>query len=472
MTSIEEAMSLRSALRRIYDSSSVPVQTQIRMVYGRLPARWKLGADYQAYCEDLLRNDRRTREELDDLQLDRLRLMIEHCYEKVPFYRKEFARVGFKPEQFRTLDDLRRIPVLRRQDLRHHYHDLKAVDASRYRPEASYSGGSTGEPVKFLLDRKAIALEKACIRRHWLRAGYNEGEPSATLRGLMLAVQRGEFWVVDKGENCLYLSSYHLTGETIGPFVKAINAFRPSLLNCYASSAWLLATLAEEAGLVLYSPRSIVCASETLHAYQRTRIESVFKAKIWDWYGLTELVGNASQCERHDGYHVSMEQGCFEVLDEQDRPVKPGGIGEIVATGLHNFSMPLLRYRTGDLAEATDERCGCGRGSRIIKSIQGRITEHIETESGVRLSATALNVHGGTWKNVTQFQYVQKSRRQVILRVVRGAGYTEADERRILSDMAERFGDEIQLGIEYASQIPKSARGKTPLIVKETEQAL
>src|SRR5262249_7362107 len=283
-------MSLRSALRRIYDSSSVPVQTRIRMVYGRLPARWKLGAGFQAYCEDLLRNDQRTRKELDEMQFAKLRLMIDHCYHNVPFYRQSFDHAGFRHEHLKTLDDLRHVPILTRQDLRGSFDQLKAVDSSRYQPESSYSGGSTGEPVRFLLDRRAIALEKACIRRHWLRSGYKDGEPTVNLRGLRLAVPPGEFWVIDKGENCLYLSSYHLTRETIESFVSAINDFRPSLLNCYASSAWLLATLAEQAGLTLHSPRSIVCASETLHTYQRARLESVFKAKVWDWYGLTELV--------------------------------------------------------------------------------------------------------------------------------------------------------------------------------------
>jgi phenylacetate-CoA ligase len=275
--------------------------------------------------------------------------------------------------------------------------------------------------------------------------------------------------VVDRGENCVYLSSYHLTSETVASFVDAFNDFRPSLLNCYASNAWLLAVLAEEKGLKLHSPRSIVCASETLHPYQRARIESAFKARVWDWYGLTELVGNASQCELHDGYHLSMEQGFFEVVDRADRPVESGETGEVLATGLHNFSMPLLRYRTGDLAEFTGQRCGCGRGSRIVKSIQGRITEHIETESGARLTATALNMHSDTWENVIQFQYVQKSRDLVMLRVVRGAAYREADERRILKHMAERFGDEIKLGIEYVPEISRSERGKTPLIVQEQE---
>jgi phenylacetate-CoA ligase len=442
------------------------------MVYGRLPARWKLGSEFEEYSHELIRNDLRTREELDVLQLGKLRAMIEHSAERVPFYRKAFARAGFKPEHFRTIDDLKHIPVLTRQDLREHFDELKAVDASRYQPETSYSGGSTGEPVRFLLDRKAIALEKACIRRHWLRSGYKDGEPSINLRGLRLAVQPGEYWVTDRGENCLYLSSYHLNPATVGEFVRAINAFKPTLFYCYASNAWLLATLAEEAGLEVYRPRSVVCASETLHSYQRDRIESAFKAKVWDWYGLTELVGNASQCERHEGYHVSMEQGCLEVLDENDRPVGPGETGEIVATGLHNFSMPLLRYRTGDLAEYTDEPCPCGRGSRLIKSIRGRTTEYIETESGARLTATALNVHGGTWQNVVHFQYVQKSRRNVVLRVVRGAAYTEEDESRILREMGERFGDEIELGIEYAAEIPRTARGKMALIVREPEQTL
>ena len=441
------------------------------MVYGRLPARWKLGSEFQEYCQDLISNDARSREDINALQLAKLRTMIEHCAERVPFYRKAFARVGFLPEHFKSVEDLRHIPVLSRRDLREHFDELRAVDASRYQPETSYSGGSTGEPVRFLLDRKAIALEKACINRHWLRSGYKDGEPNINLRGLRVAVQPGEYWVTDGGENCLYLSSYHLTPTTVGHYVKAINAFRPTLFNCYASNAWLLATLAEEAGLEVHAPRSIVCASETLHTYQRARIESVFKAQVWDWYGLTELVGNASQCQRNEGYHVSMEQGCLELLDENDMPVAPGETGEIVATGLHNFSMPLLRYRTGDLAEATDEPCSCGRGSRLIKSIRGRITEYIETESGARLTATALNVHGGTWQNVIQFQYVQRSRRKVTLLVVRGERYTDADESRILREMGERFGDEIELGIEYTAEIPRTARGKMPLIVRQPEQA-
>src|SRR5262249_18220102 len=141
-----EHMSLRSALRRIYDSSSVPVQTRMRMVYGRLPARWKLGAEFDQYCKQLLGNEQRSGEEMDALQLERLRAMIRHCQEKVPFYQKAFARVGFRPEHFKTLDDLRHIPVLTRQDLQDNFDELKAGDPSTYQPEKSYSGGSTGEP--------------------------------------------------------------------------------------------------------------------------------------------------------------------------------------------------------------------------------------------------------------------------------------------------------------------------------------
>jgi phenylacetate-CoA ligase len=462
-------MSLRSTLRRVYDNSSVSLQTKLRVIYGRIPDRLRLGKEFADYREELLRNERRTREELDAMQLTKLRKMIEHCRQHVPFYKSLFDRVGFKSAHLRTLADLSNIPPLTREDLRDHFDELRAVNASQFEPEQCSSGGATGQPVTFLLDRKAIALEKACVGRHWLRSRYKDGEPSANLRGLRLALKPGEYSVLDKGENCLYLSSYDLTPETVEAYAKAFNGFHPSLFNSYASSAALFASLVESYGLKIHSPRSIVCASETLYAHQRERIESVFKCKVWDWYGLTELVGNASECERHDGYHISMEQGYFEVLDESGRAVAPGEVGEIVATGLHNFSMPLLRYRTGDLAEFTDEVCPCGRGSRMIESIRGRVFEFIETPSGARLTATALNVHDNTWDNVIQFQYVQKQRNAVVLRVMKAETYTEADERRILNRMAARFGDEIQLRIEYVSEIPKTPRGKTPLIVRDLQ---
>jgi phenylacetate-CoA ligase len=443
------------------------VQTKLRMIYGRIPDRLKLGKEFAEYSEQLLLNERLTRGEQDAMQLTKLRGMIEHCSQQVPFYKRLFDRVGFKPAHLRTLADLSNIPPLTREDLRDHFDELRAVNASQFQPEQCASGGATGQPVRFLLDRKAIALEKACVRRHWLRSGYKDGEPSANLRGLRLALKPGEYSVIDKGETCLYLSSYDLTPNTVAAYTKAFNKFRPALVSSYASSAALFATLIEGRGLRIHSPRSIVCASETLYPHQRERIESAFKCRVWDWYGLTELVGNAGECEMHNGYHISMEQGYFEVLDESGRAVAPGEVGEIVATGLHNFSMPLVRYRTGDLAEFTDEACPCGRGSRMIKSIQGRVFEFIETPSGARLTATALNVHDNTWDNVIQFQYVQKQRDVVVLRVMKGDAYTEADERRILDRMGARFGEEIQLRIEYVSEMPKTPRGKTPLIVRE-----
>lgn len=461
-------MSLRSTLREVHDNSSVSVQTKLRALYGRIPARWKLGREFEVYCEELSRNESRTREELNAMQLGKLREMVEHCYRQVPFYRERFDRIGFRPAQLKTLADLRHIPPTTREDLQNHFDQLRARNASTYKPETCYSGGSTGEPVKMLLDRKAIALEKACVRRHWLRSGHEDAEPFVNMRGLRLATKPDQYWVFDKGENCLYLSSYDLTSNSVEAYVKALNDFEPTLINCYPSSGWLLARLVEDRGLDVHSPRSIVCASETLYPHQRALIESVFKTTVWDWYGLTELVGNAGECERHDGYHISVEQGYFEVLNEKDKPAQPGELGEIVATGLHNFSMPLVRYRTGDLGTFTDEVCPCGRGSRLIKSIEGRGQDFIETPSGTRLTAGALNVHDNTWDNVIQFQYVQPRTDAVTLRVQKGENYLQADERRILKRMGARFGDEMRLQIEYVSEIPKTPRGKTLLIVRET----
>jgi phenylacetate-CoA ligase len=463
------AMSLRNTLRQVHDNSSVSLQTKLRTLYGRIPARWKLGREFEAYCEELSRNESRTREELEAMQLAKLREMVEHCCRQVPFYRERFDRIGFRPAHLKTFADFRNIPPITRDDLKNHFDRLRARKASTYKPETCYSSGSTGEPVKMLLDRKAIALEKACVRRHWLRSGYRDGEPFVNMRGLRLATKPDQYWVVDKGENCLYVSSYHLTSNTVEAYVKALNDFEPRLINCYPSSGCLLARLIEDRGLKVHSPRSIVCASETLYPHQRALIESVFKSTVWDWYGLTELVGNASECERHDGYHVSTEQGRFEVLDEAGHSVQPGEVGQIVATGLHNFSMPLLRYRTGDLATFTDELCQCGRGSRLIKSIEGRAQDYIETPGGARLTAGALNVHDNTWDNVVQFQYVQRRPDIVVLRVLKAASFAEPDERRILKRMGARFGDEMRLQIEYVSEIPKTLRGKIPLIVRETE---
>jgi phenylacetate-CoA ligase len=409
------------------------------------------------------------REDLEAMQLVKLQELITHCSERVPYYKTLFKKIGFKPEHLKTLADIRNIPPISKAELREYFEQLCAINSTEYKPEECTSGGSTGEPVKFLLDRKSLIMEKACLNRHWLKSGYKQGEPNVNLRGLRLTLKPGRYWLNDQGENCLYLSSYHLTPVNIGAYVEAFNTYKPTLLNTYPSNGAYFATLIEESGLKVNPLRSIVCSSETLYSYQRERMEEVFGCKVWDYYGLTELVGNAGECEAHDGYHMAMEMGLFEVLCAGDRPAEEGEVGEIVATALNNFSMPFLRYLTGDLAEFTDQPCSCGRGLTMIKRIQGRAMEFIETPSGSRLTVTALNVHGGTWTNVRQFQYVQMAPDRVALRVIKSDGYSDSDERRILSQMSQRFGDEIKLEMDYVTEIPKTPRGKTPIIIKELE---
>src|ERR1041384_1626920 len=147
-------------------------------------------------------------------------------------------------------------------------------------------------------DRSREGLCKASLAKEWLQRRRAGREPQR----LKPDFKPGANTRLARGENCLYMSSYDLTAKTVGAYVKAFNRFRPALLNAYASSAALLASLIEHNGLKVHSPRTIVCASETLYPHQREVIEDVFKARVWDWYGLTELVGNASECERHNGY--------------------------------------------------------------------------------------------------------------------------------------------------------------------------
>ena len=140
-------MSLRSSLRRVYDNSSISVQTKLRMLYGRIPDRLKLGKEFAGYREEFLRNERRTREELDAMQLTKLRKMIEHCWQHVPFYKTRFDRIGFKPAHLRTVADLAHIPTLTREDLRDHFDELRALNASQFPPLGHGAHSRYGAPI-------------------------------------------------------------------------------------------------------------------------------------------------------------------------------------------------------------------------------------------------------------------------------------------------------------------------------------
>ncbi len=401
-------------------------------------------------------------EQLEAYQLERLQALIEHAYTHVPYYRTLFDRIGAQPGDIRSLADLASLPMLGKAELQSRGHELLASNVPASARLYFTTAGSTGIPVGFHVDPAQLARGRAFMVAQWERVGYRVGDSSAILRGTV--VPRGRLFRRAPWENALVMSSYHLTNDRLAGYVERLRRFRPRFLQAYPSSATILARFMLEHG---HRPpaelRAVLCGSENLYDWQRELIESALGVRAYSWYGQTENVALAGECEHDSRLHVFPQYGIVELVDEEGTPIaEPGRAGEIVATGLDARAMPLIRYRTMDVGVLAAGICEhCRRPYRLLERIEGRLHEFIVTSTGRHISMTAVNMHSRVFDNVSQFRFYQDTPGKVVLRLVPLPSYRrDRDEAQIRLELAPKLGDDVDLELEVVDEIPRSGRGK------------
>ena len=424
------------------------------------PRFWRSVRDWRRFLRE---SQHWPEERLNEWQLERLRDLVGHARATVPYYREQFEEIGIEAGDLRELRDLAAIPTMAKADLQERADDLLSSAHPEDSRTYSTTGGSTGVPVGFWFDNpESVAAERAFIAALWSRVGYREGDRTVVLRGEVVA--SGEPWQLQPEEAQLRVSSYHLTDALIPRQLERIRRFRPRFIQGYPSSLMLVARhMVDHDEPPVDGVRALLCGSENLYDWQRELLERAFGCRPFSWYGLSERVALAGECEHDRALHVFPQYGIVELVDGDGRRIdRPGEVGEIVGTGLTNRSMPLIRYRTQDAAAWADGPCPhCGRPYRRLERIEGRLQEFIVAASGRPVSMTAINMHSGLFDNVRQFRFFQDTPGRIVLRVVPKPSYGPADEERIRRELAPKLGSDIELvAIEPVREIPPGASGK------------
>ena len=296
--------------------------------------------------------------------------------------------------------------------------------------------------------------------RRW--AGFEFGRPYATLFGRFVvppSARRPPYWRLNPSWNQLFLSPLHLNDETAPLYLDAMRDHGAEALESYPSSAYILARHAEAAGRVL-PLRCVFTTSEPLLAHQRRVIEERFRCRVFDTYSQAERVMFSSECETHDGHHVYDEYGVTELVDETGAPVAVGTVGRVVATGLHNFGMPLIRYALRDATAMSGRACACGRTLALAAAVATKEEDVLVSPDGRMLSASLLTSVFKSVDTVAASQVLQDRPDEVTVRVVPRDGFSEGDERAIERGLHARLGDGVRVRFERVSEIPLSGRGK------------
>jgi phenylacetate-CoA ligase len=466
---VAELLSSFRSLRSLRKELPLPV----RMGYGWLRRKWvphpiRDNEEFQRVYHWLQKTQWWSQDQLEDYQLEQLQALIRHAYENVPYYRRVFDGHGLKPKDIATLDDLHKIPILTKDDVRENHEDFVARNIDRDRLRFWTTGGSSGTPLGVYHDKYTGQLYECAYRyRQWRWAGYRFWDRKAWLcRDEMKRITRAgtrACWDYNTHENELVLAARDMTENNMQVFVDKIREFEPRFLLGIPSALENLARFMKRNSIDDIEIRGAVfCWSETLYPWQRELIESQFQSRIFSEYGMSEHAADAVECERHEGYHVSMEYGILELVDKNNEPItEPGVLGKVVGTGLLQYVMPFIRYATDDLAVYAKGECSCGRQLTLIEDFKGRSREFFVSKAG-RLIPVQLVWTGRdpVWAKIRELSFLQEREGEIVARVIKAPQFSESEiERKLLEEIYRVLGEkEFHVEIAFVNRLPLTKR--------------
>jgi phenylacetate-CoA ligase len=423
-----------------------------------------------AYLESLEQSQWLSRADLEHLQSRKLTALLETAAKHSPWHAERIQAAGLdvgKDSAPVTLEALRRIPRMTKQDARENVERIRWMDvpggASRYN-----TGGSSGEPLIFYFGRLRQASDAAGrirARRWW---GVDVGDREVYLWGAPTELARTDRvkHIRDGLINQLVLNAFAMSTTNMDAYLDAVHAFRPKSIYSYASSVALLAARAHARGMRLHLPElRVVCATgEPLYPHQRALIEQVFGVPAANEFGSRDIGFTAHETPRGQMLLIS-ESIILEALDKSGRPVAPGELGEAVITGLCSDAQPFIRYRTGDMVRVSPEHCLDGRGLHVLSEVVGRTTDFVVRSDGAIMHALAVIYVLREVDGISQFKFIQHALRDVEVLVVPGAQWTPASHDKVMAGLAARLGNDVRIVIRIVDAIPVEASGKYRYVV-------
>ena len=366
-------------------------------------------------------------EQLRTRNEERFLKIFRKAFDHSPFYHKLYTEAGISREDIRSLDDMKRLPVVTKEMIKKHGAEM--VTTPKWKLLKNYTSGTTGSPLIVYEDWQSIWREQAYFECYRRRCGYRYGEPMVSLRGNLT---KEDPPLKVHVSNTLYLSSYNINASTIEQYHRLITHHQPVAIEGYPSSLYALALQLKDAGLRLKIPVAFT-SSETLLDYQRSLIEKMLGTQVYDHYGTTERTIRLSEAIDHSGYFEDPGYSINEYTAD----------GEIT-TSLINESFPLIRYVGSDLVELNegDERVK-------IKRIVGRMEDHIVCKDGSRVTRIDFVEEGS---HIKATQWIQEHPGQLTVKIVPDDGFTEADKQFVVEETLKRVGKgNIDLSVELVS---------------------
>ena len=359
-----------------------------------------------------------------------------------------------------------KLPVISKETIINNFNDF--VSSKNKKRIFGRTGGTTGNPFKYISSKDNISMRWANVFRGWAWAGYEYGDKRTTLAGTSLIPDEKKSFSQHMRyflENHQPLPSVHVNDKILFNHYKNFIKFKPKFLRGFPSILFEFASYISRNNLHPHKLVAIFSTAEKLYDFQKEEIENVFNCEIFDNYSNPESGCSAYECKSHKGLHLGDEWAITEILDTSFEPVKKGNVGELVATNLYNYEQPFIRYRTEDLASLSKEQCDCGINLPLLQSLQGRISDNLKFSNGVTIPGPMVVHIFRLFDQVSNYQLVQKNDKSVEINIVKSNSFKTSHENDLKSIMEHHCGSGVEVNMNFVDTIERTKGGKKQVII-------
>lgn len=421
------------------------------------------GSKIPKYLKEIQRIEKLPEKELKEYQDKKLEKLLLHAWKTVPYYTKILENFKVVLDGKVNLKNFDKIPVLTKEIIRQNFdnlHTKKLGKGWHY----NTSGGSTGEPVKFIQDNKY--LDWGIANKIWYKliAGQDMGEKELRFWGSERDLLEGKESFKIRLRNWLYnrreFNTFKMSEEQMKNYVLEWNKYKPSWVEAYVQSIYEFAKFIKQNHLKVYSPKNgILTSAGTLYPEMKKIIEDVFKCPVYNRYGSREVGDMACG---NDKLRLSLWCHKLEILDNKNRDTKK--LGNVIVTTLNNYSMPLIRYNIGDIG-ILDNKFG------YLNKIEGREMSVFKTETG-KIIPGEFFVHfiGVVYNNgsISKFQVLQKDYDKIIIKtILKDKKNFNKNKKKIENAINKEMGSDCQIKWEFVKEINSLKSGKYEYVRSE-----
>lgn len=417
-----------------------------------------LGRKTFVFLKELEKSQWLDQRELREYQLRKLKKLLIHCNQNTLYYRRLFSDINFSPEKITDSAQFSLLPVIDKKTIRENFNELKALNLNNSLVKMS-TGGSTGEPLTFFVDRDRVSYDKALRfrdRRWW---GIGPGDYEAVLWGAPVELSKQDRLkrMRDLFFNSRLFSAFDMTEKTMHEYTGQIIKCRPRHIFGYSNAIYLFAQFAQrnKIDLAKCGVKVIFTTGEVLYDFQRETIQKVFGCQVANEYGAREVGFIAQECPE-GSLHISEN-----IIAENNSQ------GELIFTNLDSYGMPFIRYRSGDAGRIVDSNCPCGRKLKVLERIEGRANDILVTTEGKIIHPAVMNHIFRNIKGITGFQVIQKERDYLVINIMHNGAFSKDSEEIIKSNINEHMGL-VRIQINRVDKITPEKSGKFRYVINES----